>query len=358
MGERRQRVVLIEGDGIGPEISRAVQQIIEHSGAAIDWEPALAGERAMRELDTPLPATTLDAIRRVGVALKGPLTTEVGSTQGKALGYRSLNVALRKELDLYANVRPLRSMPNLKTRFDNVNMVIVRENTEGLYAGLEHEITPGVVTSLKVATRAACLRIAEFAFRYAEENRRKKVTAVHKANIMKLSDGLALECYREVANQHPSVEYDERIVDAAAMQMVMKPEQFDVLLMENLYGDILSDLGAGLVGGLGLAPSGNIGVKASVFEAVHGSAPDIAGKGLANPTALLLSAAQLLRHVRQPEAADRIERAVIAAFAHAERLTPDLGGKGTTMSFADTVCRELDALSSSTTGNSQGAASR
>lgn len=347
MAEKRQSVVLIEGDGIGPEISRAVTQILEHAGADIQWERALAGEVAVQELDSPLPTETLDAIRRVGVALKGPLTTEVGSTKGKALGYRSLNVALRKELDLYANVRPLRSMPNLKSRFDNVNMVIVRENTEGLYAGLEHEITPGVVTSLKVATRTACVRIAEFAFRYAEENRRKKVTAVHKANIMKLSDGLALECYREVANQHPSVEYDERIVDAAAMQMVMKPEQFDVLLMENLYGDILSDLGAGLVGGLGLAPSGNIGTKASVFEAVHGSAPDIAGRGVANPTALLLSAAMLLRHLRKAPVADRIERAVIATFADRDVLTPDLGGKGTTVSFTDAVCRELDRAAAS-----------
>ncbi|MFN8391835.1 MAG: isocitrate/isopropylmalate dehydrogenase family protein [Bdellovibrionota bacterium] len=335
------RAVLIEGDGIGPEIVEAVLLIFERAGAEITWLPAFAGQRAVERFDDPLPEETLKLIKSTGVALKGPLTTEIGSTQGQAKGFRSLNVRLRKELDLYANLRPIKALPHLPTKFENVDTVIIRENTEGLYSGLEHEIVPGVVTSLKVATRAACLRIAEFAFAYAERSRRKKITGVHKANIMKLSDGLALECYRQVANQHPEIEYEERIVDATAMHLVMHPEQFDVLLMENLYGDILSDLAAGLIGGLGLAPSANIGTEASVFEAVHGSAPDIAGKGLANPTALLLSATQLLRHVGQVDTAIRIEKALFDTFADRAKLTPDLGGKGTTLSFAKAVCERL-----------------
>jgi isocitrate dehydrogenase (NAD+) len=333
--------VLIEGDGIGPEITEAVVFILEQARAAIDWKPAYAGQKAVEKFDDPLPAETLQLIKESGVALKGPLTTEIGRQQGQAKGFRSLNVRLRKELDLYANLRPVKQLPNLPCKFSGVDLVIIRENTEGLYSGLEHEITPGVVTSLKVATRTACLRIAEFAFAYAERTRRKKITGVHKANIMKLSDGLALDCYRAVANQHPEIEYEERIVDAAAMQLVMHPENFDVLLMENLYGDILSDLAAGLIGGLGLAPSANIGTEASVFEAVHGSAPDIAGKGLANPTALLLSATQLLRHIGQVETALLIEQALFATFADKSCLTPDLGGSNSTMSFAKAVCERL-----------------
>ncbi len=280
-------------------------------------------------------------IKREKVALKGPLTTEVGSKAGVAQGFRSINVRLRKELNLYANVRPIKTLPNLETRFPYVDLVVVRENTEGLYIGLEQEITPGVVTSLKVATRPACLRIAEYAFAYATRNHRKKVTAVHKANIMKLTDGLALECYREIANQYPDIEYEERIVDATAMLMVMNPEKLDVLVMENLYGDILSDLAAGLIGGLGLAASANIGVDASVFEAVHGSAPDIAGKGLANPTALLLSACQLLQHISQGEVAKRIEAALFDTFKDKNSLTADLGGKASTSDFTETVISKL-----------------
>lgn len=336
-------VALIEGDGIGPEISKAVVDILESAGAKIRWLPALAGAKAVEKYGSPLPRETLDLINSCRVALKGPLTTEVGLEGGVAKGVRSLNVQLRKELDLYANVRPIKSLPNLKTKFEGVDLVIIRENTEGLYSGLEHEITPGVVTSLKVATRTACTRIAEFAFSYAEKSKRKKITAVHKANIMKLSDGLALECYREVANQHPEVEYEERIVDATAMHLVMHPERFDVLVMENLYGDILSDLAAGLIGGLGLAASANIGTNAAVFEAVHGSAPDIAGKGVANPTALLFSATQLLRHVGQLAPALAIEAAVFEVFKNVASLTPDLGGKGTTRSFTSAVCEQLKA---------------
>ena len=339
--KKEVQAVLIEGDGIGPEIVEAVLLILERAGAEISWQRAYAGQKAVEKYDDPLPVETLRMIKSCKVALKGPLTTEIGSAQGQAKGFRSLNVRLRKELDLYANLRPVKSLPNLPTKFENVDIVIIRENTEGLYSGLEHEITPGVVTSLKVATRVACLRIAEFAFAYAERSKRKKITGVHKANIMKLSDGLALECYREVANQHPEIQYEERIVDATAMQLVMTPEKFDVLLMENLYGDILSDLGAGLIGGLGLAPSANIGTEASVFEAVHGSAPDIAGKGLANPTALLLSATQLLRHVGQSEQATRIETALFETFKDKSVLTADLGGNGTTMSLARAVCERL-----------------
>ncbi len=337
-----QEVVLIEGDGIGPEISKAVLFVLEKANAKIKWELAYAGISALeKKFEDPLPEETLTKIKKAGVALKGPLTTEVGSKSGVATGFRSINVRLRKELNLYANVRPVKTFPNLKTKFPNVDLVVIRENTEGLYSGLEHEITPGVVTSLKVSTRLACVRIAEFAFNYAMRCGRKKVTAVHKANIMKLSDGLALECYREVANQYPEIDYEERIVDATAMLMVMNPEKLDVLVTENLYGDILSDLAAGLIGGLGLAASANIGTTASVFEAVHGSAPDIAGKGLANPTALLLSATQLLRHVGQGDVAVRIENALYETFKNQEILTPDLGGKGTTMSFSQAIAAKL-----------------
>ena len=341
----KPKAVLIEGDGIGPEISESVVTILEHAGASIEWVTGYAGAKAVEKFDDPLPHQTLEAIRSATVALKGPLSTEIGQQGGQAKGFRSLNVRLRKELDLFANVRPIKTLPNLRTKFENVDLVIIRENTEGLYSGLEHEIVPGVVTSLKVSTRAACTRVAEYAFSYAERSKRKKITGVHKANIMKLSDGLALECYREVANQHPEIEYEERIVDAAAMHLVMHPERFDMLLMENLYGDILSDLAAGLIGGLGLAASANIGTEAAVFEAVHGSAPDIAGKGLANPTALLFSATQLLRHLGQLKCATDIEAAAYATFSQPELLTPDLGGRGTTKTFTKAICDRLGASS-------------
>ncbi len=329
-------VVLIEGDGIGPEISEAVLYILEHAGARITWKKASAGLGAFEACGTALPEETIEAIRTTRVALKGPTTTPIGG------GFRSINVQLRKELDLYANFRPIKSFPQLKTRYEDVDIVFIRENTEGLYSGLEHEIVPGVVTSLKVSTRVASLRIAEFAFSYAERAGRKKVTAIHKANIMKLSDGLALECYREIANQHPQIEYDERIIDATAMALVLDPSPFDVLVMENLYGDILSDLGAGLIGGLGLAPSGNFGQNCAVFEAVHGSAPDIAGMSVANPSALLLSSLELLEYLGQTNCAKRVSRALQKTFETKEICTADLGGTSGTMDFAKEVCKRLD----------------
>lgn len=335
------RAVLIKGDGIGPEIADAVCTIFEAAGAGIEWIPKIAGLEALEKTGDTLPEDTIAAIKAAGVALKGPLTTPVGRNPKEGKNFRSVNVALRKALDLYANLRPVRSVPGIKTRYENVDLVFIRENTEGLYSGLEHEIVPGVVTSLKVATRTACLRIAEYAFRYASEQGRKKVTGVHKANIMKLSDGLAVECYREVAERYPQVTYDERIIDAAAMALVMDPGKFDVLLMENLYGDILSDLGAGLIGGLGLAPSANIGLSGAVFEAVHGSAPDIAGKGIANPTALLLSATEMLRYLGKKDIADRIDRAAYAVLASGKGLTPDLGGTASTAQFAESIISRL-----------------
>lgn len=338
----RANVILIEGDGIGPEITEAVVYILEQAGAKINWEPAAVGLKAIELYGEPLPESTIARIKETKVALKAPVTTPIGKGSDKATSFKSVNVQLRRALDLYANVRPATLLPGVKTRFENVDLVFIRENTEGLYSGLEHEIVPGVVTSLKVSTRTACIRIAEYAFSFAERHGRKKITGVHKANIMKLSDGLALECYREVANQHPTIEYDERIIDATAMALVMDPTKFDVLLMENLYGDILSDLGAGLVGGLGLAPSANIGVNGAVFEAVHGSAPDIAGKGLANPIALLLSAVQMLQYLKQDVPAKRISKAVDSTLKDGRVKTPDLGGKSSTMEFARAISSHLD----------------
>ncbi len=335
-------VVLIEGDGIGPEITEAVLHILEEAGASITWHPALAGLKAIEKNEEPLPQATIDLIEEKGVALKAPLTTPIGKGTTAATSFRSVNVQLRKALDLYANFRPTKLLPGVKTRFEEVDLIFIRENTEGLYSGLEHEITPGVVTSLKVATKKACTRIAEFAFSYAERAGRKKVTAVHKANIMKLSDGLALDCYRDIANQHPAIEYDERIIDATAMALVLDPTQFDVLLLENLYGDILSDLGAGLIGGLGLAPSANFGAEAALFEAVHGSAPDIAGQGIANPTALLLSAVEMLHYVGQAEVGERIRSAIYTVLAAGTATTADLGGTASTMEYAQAVVASLD----------------
>ncbi len=334
-GSETKKIVLIEGDGIGPEIAQAVVFVLEKAGAKLEWIPVTVGDKAIRERQTPLPAEVVELIKTTGVALKGPLATPIGE------GHRSINVLLRKELDLYANFRPIKSVPGVKTRYENVDLVFVRENTEGLYSGLEQEVVPGVVTSLKVATRKACIRIAEFAFSYAEKAGRKKVTAVHKANILKMSDGLSLICYREIANRYPTIVYDEVIVDAAAMHLVLHPERFDVLLMENLYGDILSDLGAGLIGGLGLAPSGNFGPNVAIFEAVHGTAPDIAGKGVANPTALLLSAVQMLRHFNDHARASAIENALFKTFEEKRSLTPDLGGSASTMEFAKAVISKL-----------------
>src|SRR6187455_353217 len=297
-------ITLIPGDGIGPEVTRAVVRILEASGFTPEWESFSAGAEAVQEHGTTLPQPLLDSIAKNKIALKGPITTPIGK------GFTSVNVGLRKALDLYANLRPVRNLPGVPSRYTGVDLVIVRENTEDLYAGLEHEVVPGVVESLKIITEKASTRIARFAFEHARAHGRKKVTAIHKANIMKLSDGLFLESARAVATHFAEIAYDERIVDAACMQLVMKPEQFDVLLLPNLYGDIVSDLCAGLVGGLGLVPGANLGERIGVFEAVHGSAPDIAGKNIANPTALLLSARMMLDHIGETAAATRIGAAL------------------------------------------------
>ena len=328
------RITLIPGDGIGPEVTAATQAVIHAAGVDVDWEIHHAGQEVERLTGTPLPASVMDSVRKNRVALKGPVGTPIGK------GFRSVNVTLRQTLDLYANVRPIRSLPGVEPRFD-VDMVIVRENTEGLYAGLELMILPGVAQSIKLTTEKSSLRIAEFAHRYAEQHGRKRVTFVHKANIMKISDGLALDCARRVAAKHPTVEAAEMIVDAAAMMMVRDPNRLDVLVTENLYGDILSDLGAGLVGGLGIVPGANIGDEAAVFEAVHGSAPDIAGKGLANPTALIQSAVMMLRHIGETAAADRIERSLTALFRAGKVRTKDLGGEASTSEFTRALCAEI-----------------
>ena len=330
-----RRITLIEGDGIGPEVTRAVVRILEAAGLRAEWEPHLAGVRAIEPHGSPLPAELLDSIKRTRVALKGPVTTPVGG------GFTSVNVGLRKALGLFANLRPVWNIPSVPSRYEGIDIVIVRENTEDLYSGLEHEVVPGVVESLKIITEHASTRIARFAFEYARKHGRKRVTAVHKANIMKMGDGLFLKCVRKVGEQYPEIVCDERIVDAACMHLVMNPAQFDMLLMPNLYGDIVSDLCAGLVGGLGVVPAANLGEEIGVFEAVHGSAPDIAGKGLANPTALLLSALLMLRHIDEAPMADRIMTAVSATLAEGTVRTRDLGGTATTTEYADAICQRL-----------------
>ena len=323
-------VTLLRGDGIGPEVSEAVLAILEKGGARVVFEEVSAGLESLRAQGDPLPPPVLESIRKNGAALKGPLTTPVGG------GFKSVNVRLRQSLDLYANLRPVKNFANVPTRFAGVDLVVVRENTEDLYAGLEHVVVPGVVESLKIITEKASTRIARFAFEYALKHGRRRVTAVHKANIMKLSDGLFLDCFRRVAAEYSEVRSDERIVDALCMDLVLKPETYDVLLLENLYGDIVSDLAAGLVGGLGVVGSANLGLDAAVFEAVHGSAPDIAGKDLANPTALLVSAIMMLDHFDQQDAAERIRRALDATYADGVR-TRDLGGDAGTREFARAV---------------------
>ena len=330
-------ITLIPGDGIGPEVTDAVVKILASTGVSIDWDRHDAGLRAVERTGKTLPQTLLDSIIRNRVALKGPVTTPVGE------GFTSVNVGLRQTLDLYSNLRPVANLPGVTARFQNIDLVIVRENTEDLYAGLEHVVVPGVVESLKIITEKASTRIARFAFEHARAHGRKKVTAIHKANIMKLSDGLFLESARAVAKQFADIAYDERIVDAACMQLVMKPEQFDVLLLPNLYGDIVSDLCAGLVGGLGLVPGANLGEKGAVFEAVHGSAPDIAGKNLANPIALLMSALMMLDHIGEPAAAARVRAALTRLLIAGRVRTRDLGGDATTSAFAEALCREIEA---------------
>lgn len=334
------RITLIPGDGIGTEITSAVVRIIEASGVEIKWDSFVAGAEALSRYGDPLPQPVLDSIRQNRVALKGPLTTPVGS------GFASVNVRLRKTLDLYANLRPVRSLPGVKTPFGELDLVVVRENTEDLYSGLEHVVVPGVVESIKVITEKASTRIAKFAFEYAKQEGRKKVTAIHKANIMKLSDGLFLDCFRKVAVDYPDIAADDKIVDNACMQLVMRPQQFDVLLLENLYGDIISDLAAGLVGGLGIVPGANIGELGAVFEAVHGSAPDIAGMGIANPTAMLQSAILMLRYLNERVAAALIEKALIYTFAAKDVRTKDLGGTASTMEFTEAVVASMKELAS------------
>jgi isocitrate dehydrogenase (NAD+) len=330
-------VTLIPGDGIGPEVAEATVRVLDAAGAEIEWEHHLAGQQALDRYGDPLPVEVLDSIRRNKVALKGPVTTKVGG------GFKSINVRLRQELDLYANLRPARSLPSIKTRFDNVDLIVVRENTEDLYSGLEHVVVPGVVESLKIITEKASTRIARFAFEYARRHGRKRVTAVHKANIMKLSDGLFLECFRKVATGYPDILADDKIVDNLCMQLVIRPEDFDVLLLENLYGDIVSDLCAGLVGGLGVVPGANIGHDVAIFEAVHGSAPDIAGKNLANPLALMRSAVLMLRHLCKDDVAERLRAALREVVVERNVKTRDLGGEATTSGFADAVIESLQA---------------
>lgn len=329
-------ITLLPGDGIGPEITAAVKKILAASGVQITWEEHLAGKAALEQVGDPLPQTVLDSILKNKIALKGPLTTEVGK------GFKSVNVQLRKTLNLFANLRPVKSIPGTRARYTNVDIVVVRENTESLYAGIENEIAPGVIQASKVITRDASTRIAKYAFDYARKNKRRKVAAIHKANIMKLADGLFLKCCQEVSKDYPDIEYYEVIVDNCCMQLVMNPLQFDVMVLENLYGDIVSDLCAGLVGGLGVVPGANIGTEASVFEAVHGSAPDIAGKGIANPTAMLLSAVMMLEHLGETKAATRIMNAVYRVLGEGKTLTPDLRGEASTMQFADEIARFVE----------------
>jgi len=337
------RVTLIPGDGIGPELAEATRRVLDASGIAFEWEQVEAGEACIAEYGTPLPEYVLDSIRRTGIALKGPITTPVGG------GFRSVNVTLRQTLGLYANLRPARSIKGLQTRYDDVDLVIVRENTEDLYAGIEHMVGPDAAASIKIITRAASERIARFAFEYAVANSRHKVTAVHKANIMKLSDGLFLESCRTVAADYDGrIEFEDRIVDNMCMQLVQKPDQYDVLVLPNLYGDIVSDLCAGMVGGLGVAPGANIGENRAVFEPVHGSAPKYAGQNRANPTAMILSGALMLRHLGHPEAAERVEFAVRDVIAEGRDTTQDLGGSAGTREFADAIIARLDGASAPT----------
>lgn len=322
-----RKITYIPGDGIGPEVVEATLRVLQATGAKLQWERAEAGAEVEVRTGTNLPAATLEQITRNGVAIKGPTATAVGT------GARSANVGLRKALDLYANVRPVKSLPGVESRYEDVDLVVIRENTEGLYVGLEHIVVPGVVEAIKIITEKASTRIARFAFEYARKHGRKKVTVVHKANILKLSDGLFLECARNVARGYPDIEFDDVIIDACCTQLVLDPSRFDILLLENLYGDIISDLCAGLVGGLGVVGGANIGDNAAVFEAVHGTAPDIAGKGLANPTALLLSTEMMLNHLGEGAAAKRLRKAIEKVLDEGKVRTRDLGGKATIMEY-------------------------
>jgi isocitrate dehydrogenase (NAD+) len=329
--QKTHKVTLIPGDGIGPEVTQAVVRILEATGVKFDWERFAAGAEAFEIYGEYIPAALYASIESNRVALKGPVTTPIGG------GFKSINVTLRKRFDLFANFRPIRNLPGLETHWLGVDLIIVRENTEGEYVGLEHEVVPGVVEAIKVITEKGSTRIAKFAFEYARKHGRKKIHSIHKANIMKLSDGLFLRCARKVAEEFPDIAYAEHLIDNTCMQMVMNPWQYDTLLLENLYGDIVSDLCAGLVGGLGLVPGANLGLECAIFEAVHGSAPDIAGKDVANPTALLQSAILMLRHLDEMAAADKVQKALEAVYAERKTLTRDVGGTAGTTQFADAV---------------------
>src|ERR1700731_2377413 len=334
------QITLIPGDGIGPEVAQATVRILEATGVKFEWETFMAGAEAFEKYKEYIPKELTESIERTHVGLKGPVSTPIGG------GFPSINVALRQKFELYANFRPIRNLPYIPTRYPEVDLIIVRENTESLYSGLEHEVVPGVVESLKIITEKASTRIARFAFEYARKNNRKKIHAIHKANIMKLSDGLFLRCARTVANDYPEITYGEHIVDNTCMQLVMNPYQYDMLLMENLYGDILSDLCAGLVGGLGLVPGANFGHDCAIFEAVHGSAPDIAGKNIANPTAVLRSALLMLRHLGEHDAETRISNALDVVYHDRSKLTRDVGGTAGTSEFADAIIQTMESQKS------------
>ena len=329
-------ITVIPGDGIGPEVTRATQRVLDAAGAGLEYEFHTAGAEAVKLHGNPLPDEVLESIRRNKVALKGPVETQVGK------GFRSVNVQLRKALDLYANVRPSRSLPTIPSRFEGVDIVVIRENTEGLYSGIEHEVVPGVMESLKIITEKGSTRIAKYAFEYARRHGRKRVTAVHKANIMKLSDGLFLDCFRKVSQDYPDIQADDKIVDNMCMQLVMRPEKSDMLVLENLYGDIVSDLCAGLVGGLGVVPGANIGEHGSIFEAVHGTAPDIAGQDLANPLALIRSSIMMLCHIDKDDVAQRIRQALRYVIVGQGIKTRDLGGQATMTQFTDAIVQALE----------------
>ena len=327
-------VTLIPGDGIGPEVTKAMVKVVEATGVNIKWEEVKAGTEVIEKYNTPIPDYVIDSIKKNKVAIKGPITTPIGK------GFKSVNVTLRQNLDLYVNLRPIKSFKGIKSRYEDVDLIIVRENTEDLYAGIEHKIGDYGAESIKLITKPACERICEFAFKYAKDNNRQKVTGVHKANIMKLSDGLFLNTFREVAQKY-DVKFDDLIVDAAAMNLVLNPENYDVMVMPNLYGDILSDLCSGLVGGLGIIPGANIGKDYAVFEAVHGSAPQIANKNIANPTALIQSAIMMLKHLKEYDAAKKIENALEKVFLKGEKLTVDLGGNATTEEFTEEIIKYI-----------------
>jgi len=333
------KITLIPGDGIGPEVTRAAVRVLEATGLKFEWETFQAGAEAYEKYHEYIPKELIESIERTGVGLKGPVATPIAG------GFASINVALRKKFELYANFRPISNLPHIPTRYPDVDLIIVRENTEGLYSGIEHEVVPGVVESLKIITEKASTRISRFAFEYARKNKRKRIHAIHKANIMKLSDGLFLRCSRNVAKEYPEITYGEHIVDNTCMQLVMNPYQYDMLLMENLYGDIISDLCAAFVGGLGFVPGANIGDHCAVFEAVHGSAPDIAGKNIANPTAVIRSALLMLRHLGEYEAATKIRNALEKVYRTREKLTRDVGGKAGTSEFADSIIEFMESES-------------